>query len=248
MSPSILIWGGNAGDSSHGPPRARGDGFLSEAPTSEGRRPGSRAEDSPLGLGPSQREAGTEQRGHVQGAGAIIRILGIDPGLRTTGYGVLDREGNRLHYVASGCVRGAGSDLPLRLKSILEGLGEVIARHAPQQVAVEQVFVNVNPQSTLLLGQARGTAICAAVLGGLPVAEYTALQIKQAVVGSGHAAKPQVQEMVRRLLGLATAPGPDAADALACAICHAHGGQGLGQLASGYRVRRGRLIAPGAAS
>jgi crossover junction endodeoxyribonuclease RuvC len=189
-----------------------------------------------------------ESRPDVQGAGPSIRILGIDPGLRTTGYGVLEREGNRLHYIASGCVRPVGTELPLRLKSILDGLGEVIARHAPQQVAVEQVFVNVNPQSTLLLGQARGTAICAAVLGGLPVSEYTALQIKLSVVGTGHAAKAQVQQMVRRLLGLATAPGPDAADALACAICHAHGGQGLGNLPSGYRIRRGRLIPSGATS
>lgn len=169
--------------------------------------------------------------------------------MRTTGYGVLERDGNRLLYVASGCVRPVGGELPARLKSILDGLREVIERHGPQQVAIEQVFVNVNPHSTLLLGQARGTAICAAVLGGLPVSEYTALQIKQAVVGSGHAAKAQVQEMVRRLLGLATAPGADAADALACAICHAHAGQGLGSLATtGYRLRRGRLVARSAAS
>jgi len=172
-----------------------------------------------------------------------IRILGIDPGLRTTGYGIVDRSGNQLVYVASGCVRAEGTELPLRLKTILDGLHEVIARHAPQQVAIEQVFVNVNPKSTLLLGQARGTAICAAVLCGLPIAEYTALQIKQAVVGKGHAEKGQVQEMVRRLLGLSAAPGSDAADALACAICHAHGGQGLGHFQTrGYRMRRGRLI------
>jgi crossover junction endodeoxyribonuclease RuvC len=151
--------------------------------------------------------------------------------------------------VASGCVRPQSGELPLRLKSILDGLSEVIARHVPQQVAIEQVFVNVNPQSTLLLGQARGTAICAAVLSGLPVAEYTALQIKQAVVGSGHAGKGQVQEMVRRLLGLSAAPGSDAADALACAICHAHGGQGLGRFSTaGYRLRRGRLVARGPAA
>ena len=105
------------------------------------------------------------------------------------------------------------------------------------------MFVNVNPQFTLLLGQARGTAICAAVSRALPVAEYTALQVKQAVVGNGHAQKEQVQEMVRRLLALPANPGPDAADALACAICHAHGGLGLGKLATaGFRVRRGRLI------
>jgi crossover junction endodeoxyribonuclease RuvC len=110
-------------------------------------------------------------------------------------------------------------------------------------VAVEKVFVNVNPQSTLLLGQARGAAICAAVAADLPVAEYTALQVKQAVVGNGHANKEQVQHMVRRLLNLPSDPSADAADALACAICHAHGGQGLGTIATrGLRVRRGRLI------
>jgi len=172
-----------------------------------------------------------------------LRILGIDPGLRATGFGIVDRDGNHLTYVASGCVRSDGGELPQRLKVILDGLSEVIASHAPQQVAIEQVFVNVNPKSTLLLGQARGTAICAAVLSGLPITEYTALQIKQAVVGKGHAAKGQVQEMVRRLLQLSAAPGSDAADALACAICHAHGGQGLGRFATaGYRMRRGRLV------
>jgi crossover junction endodeoxyribonuclease RuvC len=148
-----------------------------------------------------------------------------------------------LSYVASGCVKTLAADLPGRLKTILDGLSEVIALNAPTQVAIEKVFVNVNPQSTLLLGQARGTAICAAVLAGLPVAEYTALQVKQSVVGAGHARKEQVQEMVKRLLNLPGRPSPDAADALACAICHAHGGQGLGTMATaGYRVRRGRLV------
>jgi crossover junction endodeoxyribonuclease RuvC len=140
-------------------------------------------------------------------------------------------------------VRTPAADLPERLKAILESLGEVIAQHAPDQVAVEKVFVNVNPQSTLLLGQARGAAICAAVSRGLPVSEYTALQVKQAVVGNGHAAKEQVQEMVRRLLALPGDPSADAADALACAICHAHGGLGLGKLATaGFRLRGGRLV------
>ena len=130
-----------------------------------------------------------------------------------------------------------------RLKTILDGLIEVILNCQPEQVALEKVFVNVNPQSTLLLGQARGTAICAAVIHRLPVSEYTALQVKQAVVGNGHANKEQVQEMVKRLLRLDGKPSPDAADALACAICHAHGGQGMGSLATaGYRVRRGRLV------
>ncbi len=174
---------------------------------------------------------------------AAVRILGIDPGLRITGFGVIEKSGNVLRYVTSGCVRIPEGELPMRLKSILDGLGEVIAAHRPQQVAVEKVFVNVNPQSTLMLGQARGAAICAAVSCHLPVAEYTALQIKQAVVGHGKAGKEQVQHMVRRLLALPGDPSADAADALACAICHAHGGQGLGALATtGYRVRKGRLI------
>ena len=173
-----------------------------------------------------------------------IRILGIDPGLRATGFGILDKSGSKLTYVTSGCIKTAsGGELPLRLKTILDGLAEVIAANAPLQVAVEKVFVNVNPQSTLLLGQARGAAICAAVIHHLPVSEYTALQVKQAVVGNGHAKKEQVQEMVKRLLRLAGDPSPDAADALACAICHAHGGQGLGRLATaGYRMKRGRLV------
>ena len=171
-----------------------------------------------------------------------IRILGIDPGLRITGFGVLDKNGQQLSYVASGCIKIPEGELPERLKVILNSLSEVIAQHQPDQVAVEKVFVNVNPQSTLMLGQARGAAICAVVLANLPVAEYTALQVKQAVVGNGHAKKEQVQEMVQRLLKLSGIPSPDAADALACAICHAHGGQGLGMLATaGYRMKKGRL-------
>jgi crossover junction endodeoxyribonuclease RuvC len=173
----------------------------------------------------------------------LVRILGIDPGLRITGFGVLDKTGQKLSYVTSGCIKSGDGELADRLKTILDGLAEVIAACKPGQVAIEKVFVNVNPQSTLLLGQARGAAICAAVLHNLPVAEYTALQVKQAVVGSGHAKKEQVQEMVRRLLRLDGDPSADAADALACAICHAHGGQGMGKLATaGYRVRGGRLV------
>jgi crossover junction endodeoxyribonuclease RuvC len=172
-----------------------------------------------------------------------VRILGIDPGLRVTGFGLVQQTGQRLAYVTSGCIRTADAQLPERIKTILEGLAEVMEQGQPDHVAIEKVFVNVNPQSTLLLGQARGAAICAAVGRSLPVAEYTALQVKQAVVGNGHAKKEQVQEMVRRLLTLPGVPGSDAADALACAICHAHGGMGLGSVAtSGYRVRNGRLV------
>jgi crossover junction endodeoxyribonuclease RuvC len=173
----------------------------------------------------------------------VTRILGIDPGLRITGFGVLDKAGQTLSYVSSGCIRTPHGELATRLKAILEGLGEVIAEWHPGEIALEKVFMNANPHSTLLLGQARGTAICAAVIHGLPVAEYSALQVKQAVVGNGHARKEQVQEMVKRLLSLSGAPTTDAADALACAICHAHGGQGLGALAtSGFRVHHGRLV------
>jgi len=173
-----------------------------------------------------------------------IRILGIDPGLRLTGFGVIEKTGEQVSYIASGTIKTATGkktdreELPARLKIILDGLFEVIDTYQPTQVAVEKVFVNVNPQSTLLLGQARGAAISAAVLRDISVAEYTALQVKQSVVGNGHAKKDQVQEMVKRLLSLPATPSEDSADALACAICHVHGGQGLG----GFRVKKGRLI------
>ena len=173
-----------------------------------------------------------------------IRILGIDPGLRITGFGVIEKSGNTLSYLASGCIKtDAKASLPARLGTIHAGLRELGAQYQPDQAVVEIVFVNVNPQSTLLLGQARGAAITALVAGGLEVAEYTALQVKQAVVGNGHADKTQVQHMVRRLLSLPGDPSPDAADALACAIAHAHGGQGMGSMATkGMRVRNGRLV------
>jgi crossover junction endodeoxyribonuclease RuvC len=154
-----------------------------------------------------------------------MRILGIDPGLRITGFGVVDADGAILSYVASGTIMTTHLDtgqLPLRLKVLYDGIHEVVVRYAPNAAAIEIVFVNVNPQSTLLLGQARGAAIAALVCNDLPVAEYTALQMKQAVVGWGRADKKQVQEMVRRLLNLSGTPGPDAADALGLAITHAH--------------------------
>ncbi len=172
-----------------------------------------------------------------------MRILGIDPGLRITGFGLVEKQGNRLGYVTSGVIKSGEGELPERLGVIFASLGELLNEHQPDCAAVEKVFVNVNPQSTLLLGQARGAAISALVAHRLPVAEYTALQIKQAVVGRGKAAKEQVQEMVKRLLSLPAAPGTDASDALACAICHAHGGLGLGNIpTAGHRVRAGRLL------
>jgi crossover junction endodeoxyribonuclease RuvC len=171
------------------------------------------------------------------------RILGIDPGLRVTGFGLIVCDGAKLAYVTSGCIRANGASLPIRLGIIARDIAYVIAEERPSEVAVEKVFVNINPNSTLLLGQARGAAIAAAVLAGLPVTEYTAGQVKQAVVGEGRALKPQVQAMVTRLLALPGVPSPDAADALACAICHAHGAQGLGGMRrGGFRVRGGRLV------
>lgn len=173
------------------------------------------------------------------------RILGIDPGLRVTGFGVIERAGNKLAYVASGCIRSPDGTLPERLKVILQGVQEVVDTYQPNEAAVEIVFVNVNPQSTLLLGQARGAAICGLVSRNLPVMEYTALQVKQAVVGYGKADKTQVQHMVKRLLQLPGDPQADAADALACAIAHANGGSAgglLGGLGTRSKKRGSRVI------
>ena len=177
-----------------------------------------------------------------------LRILGIDPGLQRTGFGVIEVQGHTLHYVASGVISTttvAHQNLPTRLQVIVAGLQEVISRYQPQQVAVEEVFVNVNPKSTLLLGQARGAAISVVVMHDLPVAEYTALQIKQSVVGSGHAHKTQVQVMIKHLLQLPVEPRPDSADALACAVCHAYRSRTLDLGPAdwqGRRIKRGRFI------
>ena len=154
-----------------------------------------------------------------------VRILGIDPGLRCTGFGVVESEAGVLRYVASGTITTSSVDsgrLPLRLGVIFDGVRELTTRYQPACASVEIVFVNVNPQSTLLLGQARGAALAALVAAGVEVAEYTALQMKRAIVGHGHAKKEQVQQMVARLLALPGLPGTDAADALGLAICHAH--------------------------
>jgi len=173
-----------------------------------------------------------------------MRILGIDPGLQTTGFGVVEREGQQLRYVACGTIRTTRNadvplgDLPARLKILYEGIGEVVTRYQPETASIEIVFVNVNPQSTLLLGQARGAAIAALVMHGLPVSEYTALQMKKAITGHGRAAKHQVQEMVKRMLSLPGLPGPDAADALGLAITHAHAGHVMGRMAQETTLNR----------
>ncbi len=170
-----------------------------------------------------------------------MRILGIDPGLQTTGFGVVDVDGHSLRYVASGTIgthKLARGDLPGRLKVLYDGVREVSARYSPQLASVEIVFVNVNPQATLLLGQARGACIAALVSGELPVSEYTALQMKKAVAGHGKAGKAEVQQMVMRLLALPGLPGSDAADALGLAITHAHAHQALSRLAGAATLNR----------
>lgn len=164
-----------------------------------------------------------------------MRVLGIDPGLRVAGFGVVDINGQELSYVASGTIKTTlheSGKLPARLKVLFDGVQEVIARYQPDTAAIEIVFVNVNPQATLLLGQARGACLTALVSKDLPVAEYTALQLKKAVAGYGKAGKAEMQQMVMRLLKLPGLPGPDAADALGLAIMHAHAGAALARLAA----------------
>lgn len=150
------------------------------------------------------------------------RILGIDPGSRITGFGVIDVYGKEQHYIASGCIKTPkNAPLSERIQVIVTNINEIINTYQPQQAAIEQVFVNVNPAATLMLGQARGAAIAALVLHQLPVFEYTALQVKQAVVGRGKAAKEQVQHMIVQMLALSGVPQSDAADGLAVALTHA---------------------------
>lgn len=150
------------------------------------------------------------------------RILGIDPGLRITGFGVIAVDGHRLGYLASGVIRVPAGPLPERLFVLFEQISNIVAQHRPEIAAVEQIFVHRNPDSALKLGHARGAAICACASGGLAVAEYTPRAIKLALVGTGGANKDQVQYMVRSLLGLKGELRADAADALAAAVCHAH--------------------------
>jgi crossover junction endodeoxyribonuclease RuvC len=160
-------------------------------------------------------------------------ILGIDPGSRITGYGVIEQSGGQCRYIDSGCIRmGELSDIPARLKIIFNGVSEIIRLYHPTEAVVEQVFMARNPDSALKLGQARGAAITALVTRDIPVSEYSARQIKLAVVGVGSAQKTQVQHMVMRLLKLEKEPQADAADALAAAICHAHASTNLIRMAA----------------
>ncbi|HEY5790462.1 MAG TPA: crossover junction endodeoxyribonuclease RuvC [Gammaproteobacteria bacterium] len=171
----------------------------------------------------------------------MTRILGIDPGSRITGYGVVELDGSATRYVASGTVRCGDGEFVGRLHTIYEGLGEVIATYRPDETAIEQVFMHRNADSALKLGQARGAAICACTSRALPVGEYTARQVKQAVAGYGAASKQQVQEMVQRLLALPAPPPSDAADALAVALCHGASRRLAVQVGGATRMRAGRL-------
>lgn len=168
----------------------------------------------------------------------MTRILGIDPGSRVTGYGLIETDGKEASYIAAGQLQAGDGELADRLGRIFKGITSIIADYHPDEVAVEQVFMHQNPDSALKLGQARGAAICAAVNVLLPIFEYTPSQIKQAVVGRGNATKSQVQYMIRLLLRLSFEPATDAADALACALCHGHVGPMLVGLAGQVRGRR----------
>lgn len=168
-------------------------------------------------------------------------ILGIDPGSRITGFGVIKRTGQKIEYIVSGCIRTGEGEMPERLRKIFEGVTELIHTYQPEEFAIEQVFMGKNADSALKLGQARGTAIVAACLQNLPIAEYAPRSIKQAVVGKGSASKEQVQHMVQYLLKLPGIPQADAADALAIAITHAHTSASLAAKVGVKGITRGRM-------
>ncbi|KEI72419.1 crossover junction endodeoxyribonuclease RuvC [Endozoicomonas elysicola] len=169
-------------------------------------------------------------------------LLGIDPGSRITGYGVIEEIGSHCKYVASGCIRIQDGPLPERLLQVFQGINSVIEMYNPQSVGIEQVFMARNADSALKLGQARGAAIVAAVNHGLEVSEYSARQVKQAVVGKGSAEKSQVQHMIVSILKLDKTPQADAADALAVALCHSHTRASLIRMAGATGRRNRRLL------
>lgn len=165
----------------------------------------------------------------------MARILGIDPGSRLTGFGVIDETATGYQYIASGCLRIKGDDFPLRLKQIFAGISDVVEEYQPTEMAIEQVFMHKNADSALKLGQARGAAICAVQLFDIPVFEYAARQVKQAVVGKGSADKLQVQHMVKVLLGITGELQIDASDALGISLCHSNFQQTQQRLTQGTR-------------
>jgi crossover junction endodeoxyribonuclease RuvC len=171
----------------------------------------------------------------------MTRILGIDPGSRFTGYGIIDMQGNHATHITHGTIRVEGDDIAAKLRCLYRALAAILTEHHPDEVSIEKVFMHKNADSALKLGQARGCAITACAERDLPVFEYTANQVKQATVGKGHAAKEQVQHMIKILLCLRTSPQADAADALAIALCHGHSREGLMRMAGVSGIRRGRL-------
>lgn len=171
----------------------------------------------------------------------MIHILGIDPGSQHTGYGIIEMDGNHARHIAHGTLNLHHEGLPAKLQTIFRELSRIISEFDPNEAAIEKVFMHRNADSALKLGQARGAAITACAERDLDVFEYTPNQIKQATVGKGHAAKQQVQHMVKVLLCLPEAPPADAADALAVALCHGHSRQGLLRMAGVKGISRGRL-------
>lgn len=171
----------------------------------------------------------------------MTRILGIDPGSQTTGYGIIDIEGNHATHISHGCIHIDAEELPDKLRTIFERISAVVTQYHPEEMAIERVFMHRNADSALKLGQARGAAITACATQGLKIFEYTANQVKQATVGKGHAAKEQVQYMVKVLLCLDQIPQKDAADALGVALCHGHSRQSLMRMREVSGISGGRL-------
>ena len=172
----------------------------------------------------------------------MIRILGIDPGSQITGYGIIDMDGNHAAHIAHGAIQVKGKELPDKLRTIFEKITGIVEQYKPDEMSIEKVFMHRNADSALKLGQARGSAITACTMKDIKVFEYTANQVKQATVGKGHAAKQQVQHMVKILLCLKEIPQADAGDALAIALCHGHSRDGIIRMAAGVTgVKRGRL-------
>lgn len=172
----------------------------------------------------------------------MTRILGIDPGSQITGYGIIDMDGNHARHVAHGAIRIEKKELPDKLRSIFEKITDIVEEYSPDEMSIEKVFMHRNADSALKLGQARGSAITACAVRDMRVFEYTATQVKQATVGKGHAAKTQVQHMVKILLCLNEIPQADAADALAIALCHGHSREGILRMAAGVTgIKGGRL-------
>lgn len=172
----------------------------------------------------------------------MTRILGIDPGSQVTGYGIIDMEGNHAAHVTHGLIRVKGSTLPIKLRTIFEGITDIVDEYRPDEMSIEKVFMHRNADSALKLGQARGSAITACSIRDIEIFEYTANQVKQATVGKGHAAKQQVQHMVKILLCLDRKPPADAGDALAIALCHGHSREGILRMAAGVTgISKGRL-------